>query len=240
LRRINTYADLWKKLEPLAKYGVNPSFSKGDANELAKSLRAWYFEQGGLFLSSAAREAYFDLQGVLTRLIGGMGWGNPEQAELTSEAREYLRTYGSRLRTSLSRDVGTRTRPKIKGDVEPVDRRLGGMYQRVDDNKILKLEFGPRILRGTRRLSIREINADPPTERPIEVRKWMPERMTILVVLNDPDGKPRERVLLLEGGQLVEGSPPNEPAPTEPALWRPVGQQAVIDKLTNPGTIAYP
>jgi hypothetical protein len=138
LRRINTYADLWKKLEPLAKYGEKLSFSKDDADGLAKSLRAWYFEQGGLFLSSAAREAYFDLQGVLTRLIGGMGWGDPDQEKLTSEAREYLRTYGSRLRTTLSLDVGTRTRPKIKGDVEPVDRRLTFSQQLSRDHPVLE------------------------------------------------------------------------------------------------------
>ena len=38
LRRINTYADLWKKLEPLAKYGGKLSFSKDDADGLAKSF----------------------------------------------------------------------------------------------------------------------------------------------------------------------------------------------------------
>lgn len=221
-RRIETYSDLWSRLEPLAKYAARSRFSKKDVEQLAESLRAWYFEKGGLFLSTGARGAYFALQDVLTRLIEGMGWESPDQENLTPAAREYLRTYGSRLRTSLILDVGTRTRPEIRGDLAPVDHGLAGTYERLGDKKRLKLEFRPGMLRGTRRPSIKEIDAVTGDERPIEVRDWVPARLTIRVILDDPEGNPQERVLLLEGGQLVEGSPPDKQTQTQPAVWKPV------------------
>ena len=54
-RRIVAYVDLWRRLEPLAKYGPKASFSQVEATELAESLRTWYFKRGGLFLSRATR-----------------------------------------------------------------------------------------------------------------------------------------------------------------------------------------
>jgi hypothetical protein len=218
-RRISVYTDLWSRLEPLAKYAADASFSEAEAKKLAESLRAWYFDKGGLFLSTAARGDCFALQDVLRHLTtGGWGWEAPDRQNLTPAAREHLRTYGSRLRTSLTRDVGTRTRPRMQGDSEPVDRRLAGLFEREIDKKRLRLEFRPRILGGTRRLSIKTIDATG--ERRIDVREWTPERLTIRAVLDDPDGNWRERVLLMEGGQLVEGPALDEQDPAQPALWR--------------------
>jgi hypothetical protein len=224
-RRIEAYSDLWKRLEPLAKYATKPSVSKTDIKELAENLRIWYFETGGIFLSAAAREAYFALQEVLTHLIKGMGWESPDQKNLTPAAREYLRTYGSRLRTSLTLDVGTRTRPKIRGDAPSVDHRLADRYERTYertvDKRRLKLQFTPRILPGTRPISIKEIDPVANHESPVKICKWIPAQLTIRVVF-DPEGNRRERVLILEDGQLVEGSPPNKQTQAEPALWKPV------------------
>jgi hypothetical protein len=221
-RRIEAYSDLWNRLEPLAKYATKPSVSITDIEELAESLRIWYFEKGGIFLSVAARAAYFALQEVLTHLIKGMGWESPDQENLTPAAREYLRTYGSRLRTSLTLDVGTRTRPKIRGDVPSVDRRLAGRYERTVDKRLLELEIRQRILPGTHSISIKEIDPVTNYESPVKIREWIPAQLTIRVVLDDPEGNRRERVLMLEGGQLVEGSPPDKQTQAEPALWKHV------------------
>src|SRR5215467_10754364 len=53
--RIAVYKDLWKKLEPLAKYAPEKTLTCSDVHELAVVLRAWYFEEGGLYLSEPAR-----------------------------------------------------------------------------------------------------------------------------------------------------------------------------------------
>jgi hypothetical protein len=236
-RRIEAYGDLWRRLEPLAKYAKKASFSKEDARLLAESLRTWYFEQGGLFLTAAARADYFALQKLLTHLLGGWGWGPSGQENLLTHllggwgwgpsgqenllpaTREHLRTYGSRLRTSLTRDVGTRSRPKFRGETEPVDRLVAGRYER-DDGQRLELAFAPWLFGGTRRLSITAIEQGG--RRPVEVREWTPARLTIRAVLTDPDGHRRERVLVIEGEKLVEGPPLDQEAPARAALWRRV------------------
>jgi hypothetical protein len=151
----------------------------------------------------------------LTHVTRGWGW-EPGQENLLPAAREHLRTYGSRLRTSLIRDVGTRSRPKFRGHAEPVDRSAKGRYQR-DDGQQLKLSFRPWIPWGTRRVSLTAI--DSGGRKRVKVREWAPARLTIRAVLNDPDGDRRERVLLLEGGKLVEGPPLDEEAPARAALW---------------------
>jgi hypothetical protein len=271
-RRIETYSDLWSKLEPLAKYAPKETFSEADAVSLAKSLRDWYFEKGGLFLSTAAREDCFALQDLLKHISEGWGWERPNavaesrdarfvqvfraenlssdlrlllggwihrllvvghipdrarfcpggaersvRGNLTPAAREQLRTYGSRLRTSLIADVGTRSRPKIRGDVERVDRSLEGVYER-DDGQRLKLGFRPWMLGGTRRRPIAAIENDGP--RSVKVLEWNRGTLTIRALLNDPQGKPHERILLIERGQLVEGPTRDEEAPAQPALWK--------------------
>lgn len=229
-RRIEAYADLWSRLEPLAKYAQKTSFAEGEARLLAESLRTWYFEKGGLFLSMAAREDYFALQNLLTHVIGGWGWEPSGQENLLPAAREHLRTYGSRLRTSLIRDVGTRSRPRFRGDAEPVDRSVKGRYER-DDGHQLQLGFRPWMLWGTHRLSL--IAIENGGRRRVKVLEWAPARLTIRAVLNDPDGYRRERVLLIEGGKLVEGPPLDEEAPARAALWTRV--RAPTDPPAPPG-----
>jgi hypothetical protein len=223
-RRISAYQDLWKRLEPLSKY-VPAAFSHADAEGLAESLRTWYFHDGGLFLSTAARNDCFALQDILRYIIDGWGWETPDKLNLTPAAREILRAYGSRLRTGLTLDVGTRTRPKLQGYVAPVDRQLAGTYERDSDNERIRLEFSPRLLGGTRRLSIKAVKGTG--ERSISVRNWAPSRMTIRVVLYGQNGNQMERILLVEGGQLVEGPPRNEEDPCPPTMWRRIPSDRV-------------
>jgi hypothetical protein len=217
-RRIVAYAELWSRLEPLAKYARRQFFSAVEAKELAESLRSWYFQTGGLYLSELTRHDYFALQELLTHLDGDWGWESPDRESLTLAAREHLRTYGSRLRTSLAQDVGTRTRPQLRTYTEPFDYALAGVYQR-DDGQQLELGFRRRRLGRSPRVTLGSVEGGG--VRPIDVVDWSPSRMTIRAVLDDPEGNQRERVLLIEGGQLVEGPPLDEKAPARPALWRP-------------------
>jgi hypothetical protein len=102
--RIIAYKELWKCLEPLARYAPPGDFTYAGAHKLAVTLRSWYFETGGLFLSEEARDAYFAVQKALTTL-------EKTSAETVPEATlEKLRSTGSALRTKLSEDVGTRAR----------------------------------------------------------------------------------------------------------------------------------
>jgi len=215
-RRIEAYQDLWKGLEPLSRYEPIP-FSHTEAKDLAEGLRSWYFRDGGLFLSTTARNDCFALQDILRYVVNGWGWETPDKLNLTPEAQEALRAYGSRLRTSLTLDVGTRTRPKMKGYIEPVNRQYEGTYQRASDHKEIRLKFSPRLLGGTRRLSVNPVIRSD--EGFISKRKWMPSRMAIQVILKDHEDNKMRRVLLMEGGQIVEGPSSHEEGAFPPVIW---------------------
>ncbi len=218
-KRIVAYQDLWRRLGPLAKYGHTASLSAQGVDELAEDLRDWYFGTGGgLFLSTSAREDYFALQSLLQLVADGWGWDQDAKGTMTPATREHVRTYGSRLRTSLTRDVATRTRPTMRGDVDPLDTSVAGTYVRDGDGRRLRLSFQRRLRGGTGRIVLTAL--DDGRETPIEVRAWSRDRLTITAELVDPAGTLADRVLLLEGGRIVEGPPLEAESPAPPALWR--------------------
>jgi hypothetical protein len=218
-RRIDAYADLWKRLSPLAKYGRLGALTVSDVEALAESLRVWYFEVGGLFLSTSARTDYFALQELLGLVAGGWGWQEKDGAvALSTAAREYIRTSASRLRTGLTRDVGSRTQPKLPGTAERIDRSLAGEYEREDDGRRVALRFRPWMLGGTRRIRLK--TRGPSGAPRIEVVSWERGRQTARAVVTDTGGQRRSRILVVEPGLIVEGPPPGQDSPQGPALWR--------------------
>lgn len=106
--RIGVYKRLWTLLQPLARYAPPGEFSFSKGHELATALRAWYFEEGGLFLSEPARDAYFALQDALKALDG------PSADAVPAETLKALMDVGSTLRTHLSEDVGTRAKAMLR------------------------------------------------------------------------------------------------------------------------------
>jgi hypothetical protein len=214
-RRIEAYTDLWRRLEPLAKDARTEEFTKADAQDFATCLRVWYFETGGLFLSKATRTDYFALQDLLVRLDGGWGWDEEDPETLADAAREYLRVCGSRLRTGLTQDVGTRTRPKVRANVEHIDRTFAGTYRRGDGHE-LELGVTPGLWRLPSGITLVAI-APGGARRTCQAR-WDPARWTILTELDVAQDTRRERVLRLERGKLVEG-PALEDDPTPAAIW---------------------
>lgn len=107
-RRLKVYADLWKSLEPLAKYSPPGPVTGTVIANLSRSMRGWYYETGGIFLSIEARDAYFKLQDSLVGAVQNPG-GNGE-AVLEPATFEAIRAKSSKLRTSLAHDIGTRRR----------------------------------------------------------------------------------------------------------------------------------
>src|SRR5215210_2314651 len=57
--RIEAYEKLWAALEPLSKYGRAHAVSRDRADTLRSTLVTWYFETGGLVLSTRTRGVYF-------------------------------------------------------------------------------------------------------------------------------------------------------------------------------------
>jgi hypothetical protein len=109
-RRIDTYAELWKLLEPLAYWSAPQPLTYARLAPLSKALRSWYFGSGGLFLSQKTRAPYFNLQESLTRLSDkALG-----DAELEPDTREIVKALASRLRTATTENVATRVEPRLR------------------------------------------------------------------------------------------------------------------------------
>lgn len=109
--RMDAYKALWKATQPLAKYSPPAPVTPAVLRLLSIDLRIWYFETGGIFLSRAARAAYFSLQDALTERIAA---GDKDQARPLSEKDfEMIRKLGSQLRRVMTGDVGSRRDPLL-------------------------------------------------------------------------------------------------------------------------------
>jgi hypothetical protein len=202
--RIGAYKELWEDLEDLAKYGRPDSLSKSEAQRLRDTLRTWYFHTGGLVLSSETRQDYFTLLDGLEIVISGT------TDEVGREDDEYLRVLGSRLRTAMTRDVGTRRTFVFRDDVER-ERRWPETQAYVADGGRELVITSKRRLRVARRLKLRpNLVSDElaPKLPSAELLRWDPTRRALtLRVAGDSsdDGDMEERILLLENGYVVEG-----------------------------------
>jgi hypothetical protein len=108
-QRITVYKELWRLLEPLAKYARPDPFTPLGARELSKELRRWYFGTGGLFMSEGTRDAYFELQNGLRTFAEDQH--RPVEQALGETEFTLLRDKGSTLRTRVTQDIGTRRAP---------------------------------------------------------------------------------------------------------------------------------
>ncbi len=112
--RLGVYPQLWAALQPLAKYAREPPGPPAveDVGAVCTRLRRWYFEEGGIYLSAEAREAFFQLQDALTA-VSASGSSAPAKhtsARLAPDTFKALQAIASWLRTTLTYDVGTRRR----------------------------------------------------------------------------------------------------------------------------------
>jgi hypothetical protein len=138
--RLSVYPKLWAALEPLAKYAREPAGRPGrnEIEDLARHLRRWYFEDGGLFLSAEAREAYFQLQDALAAVTESERWteGTGSSEEIDAHTFDALRQIASWLRTTLTYDVGTRRRFSLAPDWQQEDAEAN--HRAVEADKVAK------------------------------------------------------------------------------------------------------
>jgi hypothetical protein len=106
--RLDAYQNLWKRLEPLARYSPPQPITYSVAKKTSADLRDWYFEHGGIYLSREARGPYFDLKDELQRIIDNTNFRDKADEELTGEHLKPMHHAGTALRAALSNDIGTR------------------------------------------------------------------------------------------------------------------------------------
>jgi len=200
--RLQAYAKLWAELKPLNKYGSDPPrLTREAARTMADALTKWYFEVGGIYLSVPARNDYFALQDALQQILA------EPSAEIDVATREFVRLQASRLRTGLTRDVGTRKPLKLRGDPNPrPGRALLGTFESGEGRK---LTLSRRRLRGG--VTVRQ---SPPGVW--DSVRWDNDAWAVRA------GRGTERrELLLDPRGLVEGAVGWEPDDPQrpPAIW---------------------
>jgi hypothetical protein len=95
---------LWKKTAALPQWPRNNGLTYGDLVKMSGQFRDWYFNEGGLYLSKSARDAYGQAQGAITAVTDGR-----DSATRVNDADyEAIRIHCSNLRNELTEDLYTR------------------------------------------------------------------------------------------------------------------------------------
>jgi hypothetical protein len=103
-RRIEVYHELWKSTALLPKWPRADNVTYADLAALSETLRHWYYEGGGIYLSKTSRdEGYGPLQGTIASVLGHGKSGVLEPGDY-----EAVRKKCSALRTRLTEDIESR------------------------------------------------------------------------------------------------------------------------------------
>lgn len=101
--RAAAYKGLWAHTGVLPQWPRRHDVTFADLQELCERLRDWYFNVGGVYLSSSSFDKYADVQKALSALA------IPDQAELlTADTYDSIRRKCSALRSSLADDLQSR------------------------------------------------------------------------------------------------------------------------------------
>jgi hypothetical protein len=105
-KRLTVYPTLWNATGAVARWPRN-ALTVGSLEELHRSLRSWYYEEGGLFMSEAARARYGEVQEMIAALLQGSAASTDR---LHDAAYADLMHVTSALRTAMTEDLDTRRR----------------------------------------------------------------------------------------------------------------------------------
>lgn len=112
--RLAAYKELWKRLKPLARYSPETPVTYQIVKETSESMRDWYFDLGGIFLSRESREPYFTLKRMMQKILDDSKLQEARDHPLGAEWLQPLLDQGTALREALSDDIGTRQLPFLK------------------------------------------------------------------------------------------------------------------------------
>ena len=111
-RRIQVYAELWKSTAILPKWPRAEDVTYEKLLSFSESLRGWYFERGGMYLSQTTHDkAYSPLQDALADTLKSDKSGPISKDDYCS-----IREHCSMLRRALAGDINSRSEsPKRLG-----------------------------------------------------------------------------------------------------------------------------
>ncbi|HUI41393.1 MAG TPA: hypothetical protein VL523_05440 [Terriglobia bacterium] len=106
--RLEAYKELWAMLEPLARFGQNTPVTLAVIRQISDKTRTWYFQSGGIYLTERSRKPYFKWKGLLQPLLDDSNLAGKPDDPIPQPRLDSIVAAGSRLRTSLSDDIGTK------------------------------------------------------------------------------------------------------------------------------------
>jgi hypothetical protein len=112
--RLEAYKELWRRLKPLARYSPEAAATYQIVKDTSESMRDWYFDLGGIFLSRESREPYFALKRTMQAIIDDPDLQKEKERALEDPWIEPLLEQGRVLREALSNDIGSRQLPFLR------------------------------------------------------------------------------------------------------------------------------
>jgi hypothetical protein len=107
-KRLEAYRDLWKRLKAMARYSPERPLTHQIVKDTSESMRDWYFDLGGIYLSRDSRGPYFALKQAMQDIIDRQELQQEKDKPLDARWIKPLHERGTVLREALSNDIGTR------------------------------------------------------------------------------------------------------------------------------------
>ncbi len=112
-KRLEAYRELWARMEPLSRYSPNEELTVELLRNTRASIKQWYFQVGGIYLSNQCRDEYDVLKDCMLRLIRKYE-DNGDQVLLEHHEAVEMLDAGKELRKSLAKDVATRKELNVR------------------------------------------------------------------------------------------------------------------------------
>jgi hypothetical protein len=106
--RLTQYKKLWPMFEDLSRYGRAKPVTHAILKSVSDSTRAWYYAEGGLYLTPASRDPYFRWKRALQALLDNPVFRSDPNQEIPAAAVDAMTAILTELHARLSEDLDTR------------------------------------------------------------------------------------------------------------------------------------
>jgi hypothetical protein len=106
--RLAAYKELWGMLEELARFGRDKPITLTLLRGISDKTRRWYFQTGGIYLTQRSRDPYFAWKKAMQVLLDDVDVARSPEAPILDPRLDPVIETCSKLRTSLSDDIGTK------------------------------------------------------------------------------------------------------------------------------------
>lgn len=111
-QRLEQYPALWAATAVASRW-PRVAVNRDSLEDLRRTLRSWYYQQGGLVLSEQARARYGDIQELIAAYLASEDGGDATDVLAPNSYTDLMDT-ATALRTALTQDRDTRRRKSAR------------------------------------------------------------------------------------------------------------------------------